>query len=110
MTRVYPKWISDNHRPSGPIANVTGLHFKAGSQELAWHRDPLEMYSFPVTVPDGVKEIQATFVLISADSAGRGGAAAFDPLLARPHLERAPGQVDVLTEILKAKPGSPPKR
>jgi predicted metalloprotease with PDZ domain len=81
VTFVYPKWIPGNHRPSGPIANVTGLHFKAGSQELSWHRDPIEMYSFHVTVPPGVKEIQATFDLISADSAGGGGAAASSNLL-----------------------------
>jgi predicted metalloprotease with PDZ domain len=76
MTLVYPKWIPGNHRPSGPIANVTGLHFKAGNQELAWHRDPVEMYSFHMSVPAGVREIQATFDLISADSAGGGGLAA----------------------------------
>ena len=29
------------------------------TQELAWHRDPIEMYSFHVTVPPGIKEIQA---------------------------------------------------
>ena len=81
MTLVYPKWIPGNHRPSGPIANVAGLHFKAGNQDLAWHRDPIEMYSFHVTVPPGVKEIQATFDLISTDSAGAGGIAASSNLL-----------------------------
>jgi predicted metalloprotease with PDZ domain len=81
MMLAYPKWIPGNHRPSGPIANVTGLHFKANGQELAWHRDQIEMYSFHVTVPSGVKEIQATFDLISADSAGAGGAAASSNLL-----------------------------
>ncbi|MGC2197901.1 MAG: M61 family peptidase [Terriglobales bacterium] len=81
MTLVYPKWIPGNHRPSGPIANLAGLHFKAGNQELAWHRDPIEMYSFHVTVPAGVKEIQANFDLISADSAGGGGLAASTNLL-----------------------------
>jgi predicted metalloprotease with PDZ domain len=81
MTLVYPKWIPGNHRPSGPIANVTGLHFRAGTQELAWHRDPIEMYSFHVTVPSGVKEIQVALDLISADSAGAGGVAASSNLL-----------------------------
>jgi predicted metalloprotease with PDZ domain len=81
MTLVYPKWIPGNHRPSGPIANVTGLHFKAGNQDLAWYRDPVEMYSFHVTVPPGVREIQATFDLISVDSAGGGGSAASSNLL-----------------------------
>jgi predicted metalloprotease with PDZ domain len=81
MTYVYPKWIPGNHRPSGPIANVTGLHFRAGDQELSWRRDPLEMYSFHVTVPPGVKEIEAKFDLLSTDSAGGGGLAASSNLL-----------------------------
>jgi predicted metalloprotease with PDZ domain len=81
VTLVYPKWIPGNHRPSGPIANVAGLHFRAGNQELAWRRDPVEMYSFHITVPPGTKEIQATFDLISADSAGGGGPAASTNLL-----------------------------
>jgi len=78
---VYPKWIPGNHRPSGPIANVTGLHFRVGDQELAWHRDPIEMYSFHVTVPAGVKEVEAKFDLLSMDSAGGGGLAASGNLL-----------------------------
>jgi len=78
---VYPKWIPGNHRPSGPIANLTGLHFRAGSQELTWHRDPIEMYSFHVDVPAGVTEVEASFDLISADSAGGGGPAASSNLL-----------------------------
>jgi predicted metalloprotease with PDZ domain len=81
VTYVYPKWIPGNHRPSGPIANLTGLHFRAAGQELAWHRDPIEMYSFHVTVPPGVKEVEAKFDLLSLDSAGGGGNAAAGNLL-----------------------------
>jgi predicted metalloprotease with PDZ domain len=81
ITLVYPKWIPGSHRPSGPVANIAGLHFKAGEQDLAWQRDPVEMYSFHVSVPSGVKEVQATFDLISTDSAGGGGPAASSNLL-----------------------------
>jgi predicted metalloprotease with PDZ domain len=81
MTLVYPKWIPGNHRPSGPIGNVTGLHFRAGGQELVWRRDPVEMYSFHVTVPREAKEIEATLDLISTDSAGAGGVAGSSNLL-----------------------------
>jgi len=81
MTLVYPKWIPGNHRPSGPIANVTGLHFTAGNQELVWQRDPVDMYAFHVIVPPGAKALQAAFDLISADSAGGGGSAASSNLV-----------------------------
>jgi len=36
FTLVYPKWIPGNHRPSGPIANLTGLRFEAAGKPLAW--------------------------------------------------------------------------
>jgi predicted metalloprotease with PDZ domain len=81
MTLVYPKWIPGNHRPSGPIGNLTGLHFRAGDREIAWRRDPVEMYSFHLTIPPNVKEIEARFDLISADSAGGGGLAGSSDLL-----------------------------
>ncbi len=81
MTLAYPQWIPGNHRPSGPIGNLTGLHFTAGGQELIWHRDPIDMYAFHVTVPAGTKEVEATFDLISTDSAGGGGNAASSNLL-----------------------------
>ena len=32
MTLFYPKWIPGEHMPSGPIANLTGLHIFADGQ------------------------------------------------------------------------------
>jgi predicted metalloprotease with PDZ domain len=81
LTLAYPKWIPGNHRPSGPIANVTGLHFKANGQEIPWKRDPIEMYSFHITVPPGAREVEATFDVTTTDSAGAGGNAASSNLL-----------------------------
>ena len=81
MKLSYPQWIPGNHRPSGPIANLTGLHFAVDGKEIAWQRDPLDMYTFHVAVPSGAKELQASFDLISADSAGGGGNAASSNLL-----------------------------
>jgi len=81
MKLAYPQWIPGNHRPSGPIANLTGLHFAVDGKEAAWQRDPLDMYTFHVTVPSGAKALQASFDLISADSAGGGGNAASSNLL-----------------------------
>jgi predicted metalloprotease with PDZ domain len=77
FTVVYPKWIPGNHRPSGPIANVTGLRFAAAGTPLAWERDAVDMYAFHMNVPAGATEITATLdQIISTDSAGATGAAA----------------------------------
>jgi len=77
LTLVYPKWIPGNHRPSGPIANVTGIKMEAAGQTLAWQRDPIDMYAFHVDVPAGASELQVSLDTITNDgSAGASGPAA----------------------------------
>jgi len=77
LTLVYPKWIPGNHRPSGPIANVTGVKMEADGQSLAWERDPVDMYAFHVNVPAGANELHVSLDTITNDgSAGGGGPAA----------------------------------
>ena len=77
LTLVYPEWIPGNHRPSGPIANVTGIKMEAAGQTLAWQRDPVDMYAFHVDVPAGAIELQVSFDTITNDgSAGASGPAA----------------------------------
>jgi predicted metalloprotease with PDZ domain len=61
VTIVYPKWLPGNHRPTGPIQNFTGLHFKAAGKELEWQRDLEDMYSFHLQIPAGVTELQASY-------------------------------------------------
>ena len=61
LTLVYPKWIPGNHRPTGPIQNLTGLHIRAGERELDWRRDLVDMWAFQIQVPEGVRELQVSF-------------------------------------------------
>jgi predicted metalloprotease with PDZ domain len=65
LTLAYPKWIPGNHRPTGPIQNLTGLHFTAGGQELEWQRDLEDMYAFHLKIPAGVSELQASYDTIT---------------------------------------------
>lgn len=65
VTLVYPKWIPGNHRPTGPIQNFTGLHFKAAGKELEWQRDLVDMYAFRLQAPAGVNELQASYDLLT---------------------------------------------
>jgi predicted metalloprotease with PDZ domain len=77
MSLVFPKWIPGNHRPSGPIAALTGIRMEASGQALAWQRDPVEMYEFHVSVPQGVTSLDVSLDAITTqDSAGGGGPAA----------------------------------
>src|ERR1700691_2538037 len=82
LTLVYPEWIPGNHRPSGPIANVTGIKMEAGGQTLAWHRDPVDMYALHVDVPAGANELRVSFDTITNDgSAGATGPSATTTVL-----------------------------
>ena len=77
LTLVYPKWIPGNHRPSGPIANVTGVKMEAGGHTLPWQRDPVDVYAFHVEVPAGANELHVSLDTITDDgSAGATGPSA----------------------------------
>ncbi|HEX8814615.1 MAG TPA: M61 family peptidase [Terriglobales bacterium] len=65
LTLVYPEWIPGNHRPSGPIANLVGLHIDANGQPVAWERDSVDMYAFHLIVPPDAKELNVTFDAIT---------------------------------------------
>jgi predicted metalloprotease with PDZ domain len=82
MTLVFPKWIPGNHRPSGPIAALTGIRMEAAGKPLLWQRDAIDMYAFHVTVPEPLHAIDVSVdAITSSDSAGGGGPAASSDLL-----------------------------
>jgi predicted metalloprotease with PDZ domain len=61
LTLYYPKWIPGDHSPDGPIEDVMGLEFIAGGQPVAWQRDELDRFTFHLTVPAGVHQLQIRF-------------------------------------------------
>jgi predicted metalloprotease with PDZ domain len=64
LTLVYPKWIPGEHGPTGPITDLTGIEFYAGSERLKWHRDLEDMFAFHVEVPAGVSTLKARLDLV----------------------------------------------
>src|SRR5262245_29499822 len=64
LTLAYPKWIPGEHGPTGPIADLTGLQFYAGSQRLTWQRDLAEMYSIKVNIPQGATTLEARLDMV----------------------------------------------
>ncbi len=59
-----PQWIPGNHRPTGPVDDITGVVFTANGpggekQILKWRRDDVDLYQFHVTVPPGVTTLHA---------------------------------------------------
>jgi predicted metalloprotease with PDZ domain len=62
----YPEWIPGEHMPAGPIGNFTGLVIKAGNAAIPWHRDPLDLYAFELTVPSGVDHLEIDMTYLGA--------------------------------------------
>lgn len=84
LTLYYPKWIPGEHRPDGPIENVTGLRFSANGSTISWQRDALDAFAFHVTVPAGANQLKISFDYIEPSLAiGQltGGASATDQLV-----------------------------
>lgn len=67
---TYPEWIPGNHRASGSIADVVDIRVTANGRELAWKRDPVDLYTIRVTVPQGVASMDVAFDLIAPPTAG----------------------------------------
>ncbi len=54
-----PEWIPGNHRPTGPVEDITGVVFTADGKVLPWRRDDVDLYEFHVNVPKGVTTLHA---------------------------------------------------
>jgi predicted metalloprotease with PDZ domain len=73
LTLLHPKWLPGNHGPKGTIAELVDVRFYAGSQPLAWTRDPVDVFAFHVDVPAGASAVTARFIHTSPlrESEGR---------------------------------------
>jgi len=76
LTLMYPKWIPGEHMPDGPIQNQVGFIITTPSGErVKWERDPVEMFAYHLTVPQGVTtlNIKMDFLAVSGGSFTAGG-------------------------------------
>ena len=76
LVLYYPKWIPGAHGPDGPVANLTGLKFKANGKAIPWRRDLLDVFTFHLDIPAGVTHLDAAYDFIEAE-----GVSATDKLL-----------------------------
>jgi predicted metalloprotease with PDZ domain len=71
LTLVYPEWIPGEHGPVGPIADLSGLRFAAAGKDLAWQRDPVNMYAFHLDVPAGADSVMVDLDYLSPVDTGK---------------------------------------
>jgi predicted metalloprotease with PDZ domain len=68
---AYPKWIPGRERADGPVDNLTGLVFHAGTADgasVAWRQDLSDPYKFHVRVPVGVTSLAASYDVLKVNS------------------------------------------
>ena len=70
MTLVYPKWIPGEHGPTGPIDNQAGFFITGNGQKIEWQRDPVEMYTYHITVPAGVSTLEVKMDFLATPNGG----------------------------------------
>jgi len=70
MTLVYPEWIPGEHGPTGPVVDQAGFIITTQSGErVKWERDPVNMYAYHITVPDGATQLNIKMDFLATASA-----------------------------------------
>src|SRR5438270_4066571 len=59
LTLITPQWIPGNHRPNGPVENITGVVFTVNGQTLGWRRDDVNLFEFHLAIPNGATTLHA---------------------------------------------------
>jgi len=72
LVLLYPKWVPGGHSPRGDIKNVTGVRVSANGRPLKWMRDPLDVFAFHVSVPQGVSAVDVEFQYVSSTAENQG--------------------------------------
>jgi predicted metalloprotease with PDZ domain len=67
LTLYYPKYIPGDHAPDGPIEAMMGLEITGGGERIPWLRDAVDMFTFHLTVPTGVEQIDIRFQFPASD-------------------------------------------
>lgn len=70
LTLLYPGWEIASHAPTISVANLAGLEFRLNGQPLEWHRDPLNVSMFHVSLPPAASSLEVRFDYLSPLDAG----------------------------------------
>ncbi|WP_264586066.1 M61 family metallopeptidase [Sphingobium sp. B7D2B] len=82
LTLLLPEWLPGHHAPRGQIEKIAGLSFTtADGRPLRWKRDPLNVYAFHLSVPDGAGAVIANFQFLAPTAGNQGRIVMTDSLL-----------------------------
>ncbi|MEQ7874145.1 peptidase M61 [Sphingomonas sp. ASV193] len=72
VTLFLPQWMPGHHGPRMGADKMVDVHFYANGRELAWKRDPVEVFGLTIDVPAGVSEVEARFQYVTPLSGDQG--------------------------------------
>lgn len=72
LTLLFPKWLPGKHDARGEIEKLSGLKITASGKPVSWTRDPVDVYAFHISVPEGASEIVAEFQFLNATASNQG--------------------------------------
>jgi predicted metalloprotease with PDZ domain len=70
-TLRYAEWIPGEHGPTGPIVDLAGIRMSAAGKPVRWERDPLDLYRFRCTVPEGADRLDVAVEYLSPTDSGK---------------------------------------
>ncbi|MEP7223304.1 MAG: peptidase M61 [Novosphingobium sp.] len=62
LTLLLPEWLPGEHKVAGGIDKLADLRFTVDGRPLAWERDPVEVYAFHLTLPEGARMVETRFI------------------------------------------------
>jgi predicted metalloprotease with PDZ domain len=70
ITLLYPRWETASHAPTISVADLAGLELRLNGRPLEWHRDPVDVNAFHVSIPRNASELEAHFQYLSPLNGG----------------------------------------
>ena len=81
LTLLYPQWLPGIHSPAGSVDKLAGLKITIDGKPQQWIRDPLNVFAFHLTIPEGAKAVVAEFQFLSPTATEQGRVVITDTLL-----------------------------
>jgi predicted metalloprotease with PDZ domain len=68
----YPQWLPGKHAARGTIDQLAGLRFRVDGTDIAWRRNPLDVFHFLLDLPAGTRVLEVEFQVATPQAADSG--------------------------------------
>ncbi len=72
MTLLFPQWVTAQHGPTGMLHQMAGLKVSANGKQVAWKRDPLNVFAFLIDVPKEASTLEVEYQHLSPTEGNQG--------------------------------------